>query len=91
MVPFSSLRKKDAAVIGGRTGQLGETPLDVKCEVVEFLVETKPFMASVSIANNDALCWVDMPLRNLAHGMIGWDGDTSPSVRIVVREQVDGL
>src|ERR1019366_8305459 len=72
-----------------------EAPLHVKGEIAELMVEAQPLVAAVAIANNLAHGVVDMPLRNIADGVAGRNGNTRPDfmLRIVVvrREKIDGL
>ena len=70
-----------------------KAPLHVEGEIAELMVEAQPLVAAVAIANNLALGVVDMPLRNIAHRMVGRDGNTRPGfmLRVVVpRERIDG-
>jgi hypothetical protein len=83
--------EEDAAVVGERAGQLCEAPFDMESEVVEFAVEAEPFVAAVAVAEDGALVGIDVPLRDLADGIGGRDGDARPLRLVVGREQVDGL
>src|SRR5208282_1201059 len=72
-----------------------KAPLDVEGEVVELAVEAQPLVAAVAVADDPAFGVIDMPLRDLAHGMIGRNGDARPGFlladRAARRKEFDGL
>lgn len=59
LVPYGSIcivPKKYTAVICWRAYELREAPFGMKREIAKLAVETEPFMAPISIANNLTRC-----------------------------------
>ena len=82
MDPSQIVPEKHAGVVFRiRRCHRRKAPLHVKGEIRELAIEAQPLVAAVAVAHNLLFRVIDMPLRHLAHGMVGRNGHARPDFR----------
>lgn len=80
-----------AVVFGVGGGDRRKAPLNVKGEVREFVVEAQPFVAGVAVADDPPVHGINVPLRDLADGVVRRDGHSRPRVLLIGGKEVNVL